>query len=100
MTPRLVYMGELGFFFTPIIGSWKVAFNSGCVTFALRTRSPIGRMKRSNLGGFRVNVSPTKHILVTMRFQALRLDLPVRTILKASDSAMLRTLGSGTSHLP
>lgn len=99
-TPNDVYIGELGFFFTPMIGSWKVAFSSGWVTLAFRTRRPIGRMKRSNFGGFRVNVSPTKHIFVTIRFQAFRFDFPVRTTLKTSASEMLRTLGRGTSHLP
>lgn len=33
-TPRDVYNGDVGFFFTPIIGKQKVAFNSGCVTCA------------------------------------------------------------------
>ena len=39
ITPKDVYRGELGFFFTPMIGNWKVAFNSGCVTCALVNRS-------------------------------------------------------------
>ena len=33
-------------------------------------RLTIGRMKRSNFGGFRVNPSPTKVTFVTIRFQA------------------------------
>uniref|UniRef100_A0A183JMP5 Band 7 protein n=1 Tax=Schistosoma curassoni TaxID=6186 RepID=A0A183JMP5_9TREM len=99
ITPKVVYIGELGFFFTPIIGSWKVVLSSG-VTFAFFTRKPIGRIKRSNLGGFLVNVSPTKHILVTKRFHALRLDFPVRTTLNASASDTLLTFGNGTSHFP
>ena len=35
ITPNEVNSGELGFFLTPIIGKQKVAFNSGCVTWAL-----------------------------------------------------------------
>ena len=34
-TPNDVYRGDVGFFLTPMIGRWKVAFNSGCVTWAL-----------------------------------------------------------------
>lgn len=40
MTPKLVYIAELGFFFTPRIGKKKDAFNSGCVTFAFLKRRP------------------------------------------------------------
>ena len=40
MTPKLVYRGELGFFFTPMIGRQNVAFNSGCVTCAFLNRKP------------------------------------------------------------
>ena len=32
ITPSPVYIGELGFFFTPIIGKQNVALSSGCVT--------------------------------------------------------------------
>ena len=39
MTPNDVYMGELGFFFTPMIGRQNVAFSSGCVTCAFLKRS-------------------------------------------------------------
>ena len=45
-------------------------------------RKPIGRMKRSNFAGFRVKDSPTNVTFVTMRFHALRRDLPVLTTLK------------------
>lgn len=38
------------------------------MTFALRKRKAIGRMKRSYFGGLRVNVSPTKVGFVTTRF--------------------------------
>lgn len=34
ITPSPVYIGELGFFLTPIIGRQNVAFSSGCVTCA------------------------------------------------------------------
>lgn len=39
ITPNDVYIGELGFFFTPMIGKQKVALSSGCVTCALLKRS-------------------------------------------------------------
>ncbi|CAG2178265.1 unnamed protein product, partial [Oppiella nova] len=121
MTPNDVYIGELGFFFTPIIGKLKVALNSGCVTCAVLNLRAIGRIKRSNLGGFRVKPSPTKHTFVTIRFQHFFLRLPVfmalkETIighvndsqwthrmgayLKTSISDTALTLGMGTSHLP
>ena len=32
ITPSDVYSGDVGFFFTPIIGRQNVAFRSGCVT--------------------------------------------------------------------
>lgn len=94
MTPNDVYNGELGFFLTPIIGNWNVAFNSGWVTCAFVNRNAlsdeiifkgkflrqtetgfaenftIGRMNRSYFGGFRVKPSPTKHGFVTKRFHA------------------------------
>uniref|UniRef100_A0A2M4C634 Putative secreted protein n=1 Tax=Anopheles marajoara TaxID=58244 RepID=A0A2M4C634_9DIPT len=100
ITPRLVYIGDDGFFFTPIIGRWKVAFSSGCVTCALLNRSAIGRMKRSYLGGLRVKFSPTYVTLVTIRFQAFRRVLPLRITLNTSASDWARTFGIGTSHLP
>jgi hypothetical protein len=37
-TPSEVYSGDCGFFFTPRMGSWKVVFSSGWVTFALVIR--------------------------------------------------------------
>lgn len=40
ITPNDVYIGDVGFFFTPIMGRWKVAFNSGCVTCALLNLRP------------------------------------------------------------
>lgn len=38
ITPSEVYNGELGFFLTPMMGKQKVAFNSGCVTWAFLKR--------------------------------------------------------------
>lgn len=60
ITPRLVYAWPLGFFLMPMMASWKVAFSSGWVTCALFMRRPVGRMKRSYLGGLRVNPGGTK----------------------------------------
>ena len=83
-------------------------------------------MKRSNLGGFLVKPSPTKHAFVTILFHAfpegekqmvikallviksyktitvwhVLLVLPVLTTLKTSASLCALTLGIGTSHLP
>lgn len=68
MTPREVYSWDWGFFLTFTISNWNVAFNSGCVTCAFLNRKPVGRIYRSNLGGFRVKSSPTKHTLFTTRF--------------------------------
>merc|ERR1711977_497908 len=93
ITPSWVYIGDCGFFLTPMIGSWKVALSSGCVTLAFFTRRAEGRMKRSSLGGFRVKSSPTKVALVTMRFHPLRLLFPVLRTLNISSSAIPRTLG-------
>jgi hypothetical protein len=71
MTPMEVYMGPLGFFFTPMISRLKVHLSSGWVTCAFVKRNPIGRMKRSYLGGLRVNPGPTKVTFVTIRFHCL-----------------------------
>lgn len=60
MTPSWVYMGDCGFFLTPMMGSWNVACNSGCVTLAFFMRRAIGRMKRSIFTGLRVKLSGTK----------------------------------------
>ena len=86
ITPRLVYMGLEGFFLTPMMGRQKVALSSGCVTCALFILSPMGRMNRSNLGGFRVKLSPTKVILVTILFQPFLFVLPDFKTLNTSDS--------------
>lgn len=45
MTPKLVYMVDVGFFFTPMMGRQNVAFSSGCVTCALLNRRPWKRQK-------------------------------------------------------
>lgn len=66
----------------------------------LLKRSPIGRMKRSNLAGFRVNDSPTKVTFVTILFQPFLRVLPVLTTLNASASLTALTLGNGTWYLP
>ena len=70
MTPRLVYIADDGFRFTPMMGRWNVVFSSGCVTCAFLKRIAIGRMKRSYFGIFRVKSSGTKHTFVTIRFHA------------------------------
>mmetsp|Transcript_43163 Transcript_43163/g.102425 ORF Transcript_43163/g.102425 Transcript_43163/m.102425 type:complete len:259 (-) Transcript_43163:238-1014(-) len=99
-TPSEVYALPLGFFFTPMMSSWKVHFSSGWVTLAFFMRRPDGRMKRSYFGGFRVKFSPTNVTLVTMRFHAFLRRFPDFITLNISFSAMGRTFGSGTSHLP
>ena len=99
-TPKFVYRLELGFFLTPKISNWNVVFNSGCVTFARFIRKPVGRIKRSYFGAFRVKLSPTKVHFVTTRFQALFFLDPVRITLNISSSATGFTFGMGTSHFP
>ena len=64
-----------GIFFTPSIGRQKVAFSSGCVTWAFLKRKPIGLMNLSYLGGFWVKPSPTKQTLVTIFFYVFFLSL-------------------------
>ena len=86
MTPRFVYMGLDGFFLTPMMGRQKVAFNSGCVTWALFILSPIGRMNLSNFGGFLVKLSPTNVTFVTILFQPFLFVLPDFRTLNTSDS--------------
>lgn len=70
-TPREVYIGPLGFFFTPIISRLNVHLSSGCVTCALVNRRPEGRMKRSYFGGFLVKLVPTNVTLVIILFHCL-----------------------------
>lgn len=70
-TPREVYIGPLGFFFTPIISRLKVHFSSGCVTWALLNRNPEGRMNLSYFGGFLVKLGPTNVALVIILFHCL-----------------------------
>ena len=70
-TPREVYIGPLGFFFTPIISRLNVHLSSGCVTWALVNRRPVGRMKRSYFGGFLVKLVPTNVTLVIILFHCL-----------------------------
>ena len=57
-------------------------------------------MKRSYFGGLRVNPGPTNVALVIIRFQLFFCRFPDRITLNISSSAMGRTLGRGTSHLP
>merc|ERR1719447_889899 len=100
ITPRLVYIGLLGFFFTPIIGRQNVALSSGCVTWAFFILRPIGLINLSNLGGFLVKLSPTKVTLVTILFHPFRRVFPDLSTLNTSDSDCALTVGIGTSHLP
>ena len=86
ITPRLVYIGLEGFFFTPMIGTQKVAFSSGWVTWAFFILRPIGRINLSNLGGFRVKLSSTNVTLVTILFQPFLRDLPDFNTLNTSVS--------------
>ncbi|MFS8029666.1 hypothetical protein Hanom_Chr17g01524971 [Helianthus anomalus] len=71
ITPREVYIVPLGFFFTPIISRLKVHLSSGCVTWALVNRKPLGRIKRSYFGGFLVKPCPTNVTLVIILFHCL-----------------------------
>ena len=71
ITPREVYMGPFGFFFTPMISKLKVHFSSGCVTCAFVKRRPDGRMKRSYFGGFLVKLGPTNVAFVIILFHCL-----------------------------
>ena len=57
--------------------------------------SPLGRMKRSYLGGFRVKLGPTKVTLVTMRFHCFFRRFPLCSTLNISVSATGRTWRSG-----
>ena len=100
ITPRVVYIYEDGFFLTPRMSSCTVVWSSGCVTLAFLNRKPIGRIKRSYLGGLRVKPSPTNVTLVTMRFHAFFSRLPVLMTLNISSSATGLTLGTGTDHFP
>mmetsp|Transcript_25737 Transcript_25737/g.76163 ORF Transcript_25737/g.76163 Transcript_25737/m.76163 type:complete len:321 (-) Transcript_25737:215-1177(-) len=100
MTPSVEYIVPLGFFFTPMMSRQKVAFSSGCVTCALVIRRPVGLMKRSYFGAFRVKPGPTNVTFVIMRFQLFFMRLPDLSTLNISSSATGRTFGSGTSHLP
>ena len=51
----------------------------------------MGRMKRSYLGGLRVNPPPTKVTFVSMRFHCFFCRLPDRMTLNISSSAIGRT---------
>lgn len=73
-TPREVYIGPLGFFFTLIKSRLKVALSSGCVTWALVNRNPEGRINRSYFGGFRVNPGPTNVAFVIILFHCLAIE--------------------------
>ena len=86
ITPRLVYIGLEGFFLTPMIGKQKVAFSSGCVTWALFILKPMGLINLSNFGGFLVKLSPTNVTLVTILFHPFLLLFPDFSTLKTSVS--------------
>lgn len=77
ITPRLVYRADYGFFLTPSIGRLNVVLSSGCVQLHFLNLNPVGLMYLSYLGGLRVNVSGTKHILFIFLFQAFYLRLPL-----------------------
>lgn len=81
ITPRDVYIGPLGFFFTPMISRLKVHLSSGWVTWALVKRNPEGRMKRSYLGGFLVKPGPTNVTLVTILFHCFAAKAKIRSAL-------------------
>ena len=73
-TPREVYIGPFGFFFTPIISRLKVHLSSGCVTWALVNRNPEGRINRSYFGGFLVKPAPTNVAFVIILFHCLAVE--------------------------
>lgn len=75
MTPREVYIGPFGFFFTPMISRLKVHLSSGCVTCAFVNRSPDGRINRSYLGGFLVKAGPTNVAFVTILFHCFAVKM-------------------------
>ena len=52
---------------------------------------PLGLMKRSYLGGFRVKLGPTYVTLVTIRFHCFFFRLPLCSTLNISSSATGRT---------
>ena len=56
-----------------------------------RECTPVGLMKRSYFGGFRVKPAPTKVGFVTMRFHCFFCRLPDRMTLNISSSAIGRT---------
>ena len=99
-TPNWLYIGPCGFFFTEMIGSWKVVFNSGCVTLTFFILNAAGLMNLSIFGGLRVNPSPTNVAFVIIRFQHFFCLLPDFITLKISSWARPLTCGSGTLHLP
>ena len=70
ITPRLVNKLDYGFFLTPKILRKNVVFNSGWVTCAFLNLKPVGRIYRSNFGGFLVKFSPTKVTLLIFLFHA------------------------------
>lgn len=100
ITPKVVYVFDWGFFFTPNIGNLKVVFSSGWVTLASLKRKPMGLMNRSCFGGFLVKFSPTKHTLFILRFQHLRFLFPERMTSNISASDIGLTFSRGTFHLP
>ena len=107
-------------FFTDIMGSCTVTFNSGCVTCAFLYRNPIGRMKRSYLTGRRVKSGPTREwqvstscghwckgwggigsipnvgFVIILFHPFFAVFLPVLTTLNISSSLIPFTFGSGT----
>lgn len=80
----------LGFFLMPMMSRQKVALSSGCVTCALVIRRPVGRMKRSYFGGFRVKAGPTNVICAHATPQPRKYFCsPDRGLLYASKAASL-----------
>lgn len=95
-TPREVYIGPLGFFFTPIISRLNVHLSSGCVTWALVNRKPDGRMKRSYFGGFLVKPCPTNVTLVIILFHCLAANIKFGMLLyNIKWPKVRRRVGSG-----
>jgi hypothetical protein len=100
ITPKDVNVFDCGFFFTDRIGSLKVVFNYGCVTFACLNRRPIGLMNLSCFGGFLVKFYPTKVILLILLFQHFLFLFPDRITSNISASVIGLTFSTGTDHLP
>ena len=99
ITPRVVFGGEEGFFFTPSTGRQKAAFRVCCMGL-LETwaRWP---NESFTWGGFWVKrlQQSTPQWPSSLRLSSFFL-LPVRITLNTSLSPWAQTLGQGTSHFP